>query len=319
MQKLLNKKLLSIVSSLLLVVGVYYVVGAGEVVSKLGHLPGPTVLLLLLLYVVSQGMSALKWQWILSALKLHREFSKVVGAYFIGMFVNIAGLGTVGGDGIRAIAVAPLKGEKARAFGSVLLDRLHGLAVLSIIGAVGIVCNPPSILGEVGRTLAVLFLVGVLLAVSVLPRILDFLQQQEYFGTSLQNGVLNLRSVSWRVLVAVSCLSFLFHTLQIAMHYIMGEAIGLNVPFSYWLAIVPLVNIASSLPISFNGLGVREILCILLLTPLGVSEQSAVALSALWLAIVVVVGILGGVAVRVGSKKDVGVSHLKTSKELCCE
>jgi hypothetical protein len=59
--------------------------------------------------------------------------------------------------------------------------------------------------------------------------------------------------------------------------------------------VVPLVALAVVLPISINGVGVRENALAVLLKPHGVAPETAVALGLLWLGISVVTGLVGGV------------------------
>jgi hypothetical protein len=56
----------------------------------------------------------------------------------------------------------------------------------------------------------------------------------------------------------VSAISLLFHLLQISTHQIMAYGFGIHIPWQTLLITIPVVNIASTLPISWNGLGVRE-------------------------------------------------------------
>ena len=57
-----------------------------------------------------------------------------------------------------------------------------------------------------------------------------------------------------------------------------------------------MVSVLTLLPISVNGMGVREGATILLLQPLGVSQTSAMTLAFLWFAVYICVSLLGGLA-----------------------
>lgn len=57
-----------------------------------------------------------------------------------------------------------------------------------------------------------------------------------------------------------------------------------------------MVSVLTLLPISVNGMGVREGATILLLQPLGVSKETAMTLAFLWFAVYVCVSLLGGLA-----------------------
>jgi hypothetical protein len=81
----------------------------------------------------------------------------------------------------------------------------------------------------------------------------------------------------------------------------MANAVGSQIPLATLFVVIPLVNIASSLPISWNGLGVRENSYMYFLTaaPALVSNEQAAALGALWLLAVTVTSAIGGVVALV--------------------
>jgi hypothetical protein len=68
------------------------------------------------------------------------------------------------------------------------------------------------------------------------------------------------------------------------------------------MAFVPIVAIAQVLPVSVNGLGLREGALVLLLAPLGVAAGQAVALGLLLYGMNLVVSLLGAPAFAVGPR-----------------
>ncbi len=84
----------------------------------------------------------------------------------------------------------------------------------------------------------------------------------------------------WAVaLMALSLASNLNFTLAAAL---LARALGIDVPLWAFLAIMPAVTLASTLPISFGGWGVREGALVLLLGLVGVASGPALALSLLF-------------------------------------
>ena len=67
-----------------------------------------------------------------------------------------------------------------------------------------------------------------------------------------------------------------------------------------------MVSLLTLLPISMNGMGVREVGTIVFLAPLGIDEDSAKALAFLWFAVHLAVSVLGGLAYMFGHDKGVG-------------
>ena len=75
----------------------------------------------------------------------------------------------------------------------------------------------------------------------------------------------------------------------------MGLAIGVDIPWAYLFVTIPFVNILSTLPVSWNGVGVRENLYVAFLAPAVLSEEQAITLGALWIISVTICSAVGGI------------------------
>jgi uncharacterized membrane protein YbhN (UPF0104 family) len=109
--------------------------------------------------------------------------------------------------------------------------------------------------------------------------------------------LMQLADLYWkspRLLLATSLLSVVVQVANIVLVWILGLALGLTVPLSYYFVLVPLVSLLTLLPVSLNGMGVREGGTILLLQPLGVPEAQAVTLSILWFGVYTLISLAGG-------------------------
>jgi len=82
-------------------------------------------------------------------------------------------------------------------------------------------------------------------------------------------------------MASVAVLSIGVQVLRVLQAYYLGRAIGIAVPFSYYLVFMPIGLIALMLPISLAGFGAPQGLIVWLLRPRGVPEADALALSTL--------------------------------------
>src|SRR5512132_3182883 len=98
------------------------------------------------LYLVGQVMSAYRWWLIGRAVGLGQPYSQYVRFYFIGMFFMFFGPSTLGGDFARGLYLAAATKRRARAFNSVIFDRLNGLVTLVAVGATAFVLFPEYVL-----------------------------------------------------------------------------------------------------------------------------------------------------------------------------
>ena len=92
-------------------------------------------------------LGVFRWHWLLQAQNIHLRLSKVFQLTLIGSFFNIALPGAVSGDFVKAFYVGKeAKGQRTRAFGSILFDRVAGLSALVVLSASAILLQFRTIL-----------------------------------------------------------------------------------------------------------------------------------------------------------------------------
>jgi glycosyltransferase 2 family protein len=250
--------------------------------------------LALALYLAGQVLSALKWRRLATAVGFRASTSRFVTYYFIGMFFNAFGFGTVGGDVVRAFYLAGSEGRRGLALNTVIADRVSGLLILLAIALAALLLFrhyelPAAIYwGVVG--LSSVLLAGWRLLPSLLPLILAP-------ENRLRHLIDHDLAPYWndaRLLALVAALSLAFHLSQIGVLLLLVHALDLGVPWSYCFVFGPLVNIMAAVPVSLNGLGVREGGYVFFLAHVGVPRASAMAFALAWFGVVMLAGAFGG-------------------------
>src|SRR4029077_3153164 len=94
------------------------------------------------LYLVTQLVSAWRWQILAWPLGFRRPLWQYAGFYFIGMFFNLLLPTSVGGDVVRAWYLDGKSGRRLSAFLSVFMDRLSGLVVLVALAGLASLVSP---------------------------------------------------------------------------------------------------------------------------------------------------------------------------------
>lgn len=256
------------------------------------------VLFAVALYFVGQVMSAFRWCLIGRSVGLTETFPLYVRFYFIGMFFMFFGPSTLGGDVVRSLYLAEGGGRRARAFNSVLFDRLNGLVILVAIGAAAFLIFPRyrglapefELMFYVTVAFGTALLVGWMLA----PRLVRLFLPADHKIRRFIEGDLGPFWTDRGMLLATSVVSFFFHMVQIAAQWVVSRALGLEVPFSYICVFHPLVSAIASIPISLSGIGLREGGYLYFLTKLGIDQPSAVAYGGLWLLVIIANSVIGG-------------------------
>ena len=287
---------------------VFYTIDVGRLWARLQTVAIGWVALGVVAYAGGQWLSAWRWWLLLRPVRLDVPYLRMVAFYFIGMFFNIFLPTIVGGDAVKAILLARETGAPARSTMSVFMERNVGLfALLTIATAAAFVAPPVDVKGFNLLQLTLLVFAAFVAANIVLAsrpayRLVDHLvaltplARIRSRAASLYEALVPYREARWRGLVAAAAVqSFLFQAVVILVVFLNANALGLSVPVSALAVFVPLISLAGMLPISVNGLGVREALYLLLFGRLGVPADAAVSLALLYFAVTLAASLPGGV------------------------
>ncbi len=243
------------------------------------------------LFLAGQVLSGVKWWLLGSSVGLTRPLGAYARYYFIGMFLNVFGLSTIGGDVARGLYLAGGR-RPGLALNSVVFDRISGLAILMALGAAALLAFPGY---RLPRLLSMAMIAGGLALVVawwMCPRLVRVLPP----GNRLRRHVEQDLAPFWRdrgMLLRVAALSLLFHLSQVGVQYLLGRAAGAAIPFSYCLVMHPILSLMMALPISIGGFGVREGGYLWLLGVLGVDASVAVVMGLLWWLLTALGGVVG--------------------------
>ena len=252
-------------------------------------------------YAASLALNSCKWWLIARGAGIQAPYTKALRASFVGAFANLMGLGTLSGDVLRGLLLTAGSGKKAEGIASVLTDRLVGLAVLLLIGLVSTLfvrheqlpSSVMALLSLIAAGIAVGWFVGPWFVLRYFPRGNRFRQKVE--------SMMRVFPRSPSALLPVIGVAVVFHLSQITLAWFIGRQLSAQVTYAKMIANVPFVNILSTLPISWNGVGVREKAIVAFFCPDVFSEEQVLTFGAIWLLGLFGSSLLGGlVAVLTG-------------------
>jgi uncharacterized membrane protein YbhN (UPF0104 family) len=108
------------------------------------------------------------------------------------------------------------------------------------------------------------------------------------------------------LLLVTTALSLLVQGINVILLWLIGRAIDAPVPASYCGIVVPMVTLLTLLPVSLNGMGVREGGMVLFLAPLGIPSAMAVSLAFLWFSVFVAASLFGAAIYLFGNFSQPG-------------
>jgi len=230
--------------------------------DMLTHIALPWLVLGMALHQTQYILSAKKWQIILRADGHDVPLTTLWKVYLISGFFGLFLPSGIGGDVHRVWALRRHGIITSKSAASVLFDRFTGLFMLLTIGVIGAALTVgrnlmPYILAGYGLVLALGLVLSSNRAVGRLPE-----PRGKYTGFIISllqsfNVYRNCRQTLW--IVAGISLLFQFNIVLIVWCYTRAlHIVPAEVSFGELLAIVPTVFLTDVLPISINGVGVRE-------------------------------------------------------------
>lgn len=245
-------------------------------------------------------LSAWRWQRVLEVFDEFVSLYRLSKIYFASIFVGNILPSTIGGDVLRISRMRKILNNGSVAAASVVLDRLTGFLALPLLCLAGFAMRPS--LADIPRAWIALALafgsLSSLVVVSIIagsPRLAGRIKRHTSWRRvigSIHDGLYALTRHRKRI-AGVVLAAIVYQSSVVLAVWFAELALDISIPVAATLVVVPAVSMAQVLPISINGLGIREALLVIFLEPLGVSAARAVGLGLMWYAIVLVVSIAG--------------------------
>ena len=254
--------------------------------------------------VAGQVLYAWRWWLLLSIAGLNISPGAAVRSYLIGVFANNFLPSTIGGDATKIYYLGRTHGYRT-ILASVVVDRMLGLGSLAIFAAVAAWARPAPSARFAALRLAVTAAAAGACAIAALAMVgtggarrwlAPFGRSAVALADRLQRLRLDMALLLRQPRVmAYSASIVLVYFVLLSLVYVWF--IGLSgAPAPGLLGVftaVTMTGVLSNVPISLNGLGLREQLHVWLFAPLGVPKEAAVAISLLLFSHILVTS-LGG-------------------------
>src|SRR6478672_3400421 len=269
--------------------------------AKIGYFLGAVAIM-----VGSVWPMAWRWQQLLAAKGIHDRLSWLVRAYFVAYTGGQVLPTAVGGDAVRIYETSrrhPGNGGSVAA--SVLLERALGGAATLTLAAVGFALAIGHY--DVGAYLWIegAFVVGTaVLAVALFSRRMRPLLSRtvpllrairlERPVRAVYEGIHAYRAYP-RLLVGVFTLTLAVQTVRVLAIWLSGKAVGVDLSPRPYYVMGPLLFLVLLLPISVNGIAVRESFFVSFLGNLGVDADKAFATGFLFFVVTLCLSVPGAV------------------------
>ena len=277
------------------------------------------ILAAILVYFLVQGLSAWRWHLLLKPQGIRVPFTRVLSYYFLGMYFNFFLPSAIGGDVVKVYYLNKETKQLSASTTSVFIDRDIGMGGLVMIALVTALFAGPARMQVNGVPLVPAF---ALIAAGFLMANLAIFYRPTYNLLHRLLSMFKMKKVDERIehlfeavnvyrnrwgLVGVTMLMSLGVQVGCAVvNMLAARAIGIGeAGFTDYLVFIPAIGLISMIPISVGGTGVREMAYIVMFSSIGVGEHQALALSVLWLGVIAITSLPGGIVyIARGSKTE---------------
>ena len=297
-------------------IGLIYVVlqqtSLGEVGAVLGSTleRWPYLAVAALLPILGTLFAALRWWVLLGGLGATPGIRALYGAILVGSFFNYFLPSTIGGDVARSWWIQRTLGSGVLSLTVVGVDRLVGLVGICAVGLIAAAFQPSLVGGlpHIWVVTAVIILGLAALAAlhhpaaAVLGRwafSLPVLRLVRDKAATAYKGLVSLRHAKWR-LVAGFVFSIGLQVMIVLQFFAFSSALGSEISLAGVAVLVPVVTLVTLLPLTINGIGLRETALAVLGAAFGLTVEDAIAMAWLFLGVHLLYAVIGGLIFMLG-------------------
>jgi uncharacterized protein (TIRG00374 family) len=261
----------------------------------------------LAIFLATTWVMAWRWQLLLAAKGIHEPLGWLTRLYFIGYAASQVLPTAVGGDAVRIVDHARRRPDaRADAAGAVLMERVVGSAGTLVLVAVALAVAAgryPDIRSFVWIEVALIAAIGLFLVLLFSRRFGRHLQETIFpLGrrlrlerplSSVYQAMHDYRDHP-ATLAAALGVTIAVQIVRIVAIWLCGVAVGVDVSPLVYFVLGPFLFLVQMVPVTLNGIGVREVVFVELLGRFDVDPQAALATGLLFYAITIATSLPGG-------------------------
>jgi uncharacterized protein (TIRG00374 family) len=258
------------------------------------------------LYAGMLAISTWRWRLLLQALGFPARLRDLTSSYLVATFFNNFLPSNIGGDVIRVRDSSKLTGSTTASLAVVAVDRVLGLGALYLLAFLAFVMGGPAVrhlagarVVLVGLGLAFAGIAWVFFRPGTARRLMAWSRLSTIGWVNKQFEIVQGAVHVYRTDLGAVTLAFgasvALQTLVVLYFYTVAHALLIPLPLPAALLMVPLCTLIQTVPITFNGWGLREGLFVVYFSQVGLPRDNALAFSLVGATLIVVLSLSGAV------------------------
>jgi uncharacterized protein (TIRG00374 family) len=252
------------------------------------------------------GLSTWRWRLLLHALGFPARLRDLTSSYLVATFFNNFLPSNIGGDVVRVRDSSKLTGSTTASLAVVAVDRILGLGALYLLAFFAFALGGPAVRHLAGARVVLLGLglvFGAIAWVFFRPgtarRLMAWsrLSSVEWIHKQFEivQGAVHVYRTELGEVVLAFVASLALQTLVVFYFFAVAHALLIPLTLPAAFLMVPLCTLIQTVPITFNGWGLRESLFVLYFHQVGLPRDSALAFSLVGASLIVVLSLSGAV------------------------
>lgn len=278
-----------------------------KICRLLSSLNLPIFMLAFLIYISSTFLMSWRLKIVLAVQDVFFAIKDLFPLTLIGLFFTNFMPTSVGGDLIKGYYISKKSGGRLSAYTSVFIDRLIGMFSIALIAGVALVLVRKNIEHKfIIWTIVLLLLCCVAFALSIfykkplkriaevtgVMRLLQILRLEAPIKKTY--AVLNIYANHKTLIAKTIILSAVVQFIGFFSIFLLSRSLLVFVPFGKILLVMPVIFILCMLPVTMNGLGLREWGFVFFFSA-SIGNVAALSLSLLYLAMFLLTSLIGGI------------------------
>ena len=279
----------------------------------------PIFLIAFLMLVLHNLFGAWRWSTLTRKFPVKTNIIRLLKYYYIGNFVSFFLPTSIGGDVARIILLRRESDSLEIGSSTVIVERVLGLISIIMLFAFSMFFGIAEII-TISFLWPLLFFIMIVFFgvwfIFYIPE--NWLEKLLFFSprinSKLHNIIQALKAYRKESILMFQGLgvSLLYQLAMIGAYYFLARSINLLIPFQHYLLIMPLVWILSLIPLSLNGLGIREGGFVYLFSLLGYPPDLLSFISILGVVLLIAQGLIGGILFLFDKEERKLINEMKT-------
>jgi len=291
---------------LLITIGLFYYlfktkVPLNEVIQNIKNLNIFYFIIIIFFFLLYYLIFSLRWNFLLKAQKIDisrsRSYLYILVSFFFNNFLP-SGLGM---DLVRS-AYAGGKGNFEKALGTSIMERILGMIGMMTIGVLAVFSGKAKF-AKFSILYTGLILITIMIYYFFISLKIKWLKEKLLsiklfnLGDSMRKfyRAFKIYKNKKRTLLIGIGYSVLVQTIIIIINYFIARGLSNPIPIFALITYIPIITVISLVPVTINGLGLREAAYVYFFSSLGINEGQAMSLSLVFFFSSVITSCIGGI------------------------